>query len=155
MGASVILQVLLWLNTWFLTCPHESAKENILVRLLRKTGWILLSALSFLLLGLAFVPVLFPVVLVVAIPLALFMVALLWRARRQGEFERLSSDPTGPVRRIESRILRRSIFAIATSLILYTLLWLHSQFFYIGPLKRDQEPFRQDAIEQFREGQKP
>lgn len=125
------------------------------MRLLRKTGWILLSVLSFLLLGLAFVPVLFPVVLAVAIPLALFMVALLWKARRQGEFERLTSDPTGPVRRIESRILRRSIFAMGTSVIVYVLLWLHSQFFYIGPLKRDQEPFRQDAIEQFREGQKP
>lgn len=123
----------------------------MVVRWYRKTGWLLLTALSFVLLGLALIPILFPVVLALGIPLAGAMVFLLWRARRRGELQPQSMDPTGPVQRPESRILRRSLFAMGMAVVLYALLWLHSHFFYIIPLKQEQEPFRQDAIEQFQE----
>mgnify|MGYP006996006135 CR=1 FL=1 len=98
-----------------------------------------MSLLSMLLVVLAFVPVLFPFVVVIAALLALFMVFRLRTVMTD------SNDPTGPGKRIESRILRRSMFAAALSLVLYIGFWLYTQFFYILPLKQDQEPFRDDA----------
>ncbi|MBW7859143.1 MAG: hypothetical protein H3C43_12815 [Leptonema sp. (in: Bacteria)] len=101
--------------------------------------------MSFILLALAFIPILFPIVIGFSALLSVTMILLLWQAQKKGEFTKTNSDPTGPVSRIESRILRRSILAAAISVFLYCIFWIWTQFFYILPLKKSQEPFRQDS----------
>lgn len=113
------------------------------MQILKSTTFVFLSILSFAILILAFIPIFFPIVVVLAGSLSILMGLLLWRAQNKGEF--IKQDATGPVARVESRILRRSILAVGISVLLYCILWIWTQFFYILPLKESQEPFRQDS----------
>lgn len=108
------------------------------------------SLLSLLATILALIPVLLPVVCLVALISSLAILGLcagealeegpIWRRAWNGFFR---------------RPLRRSARAIGIALVLYGAVWLHSELFYVGPLKRDQEPFRKDAAEQLKENAAP
>lgn len=99
---------------------------------------------------LAFIPVLFPVVLIMGVLVCLTVVSFF----REGA----SVDADTGIRLFRfpgfgkgTNPLTRSILAMVVSLGLYLVLWLHSQLFYVGPLKKDQEPLRRDAFERMRE----
>lgn len=117
---------------------------------MRPAAYRLASLLSILAMALAFIPVLLPAVCVLAALVAVLVLGS--TAGPQTEVKTLWSQVWGGS---GSRPFRRSIRAVAISAILYGLLWVHSELFYVGPLKRDQEPFRKDAVEQLKEHSAP
>lgn len=94
---------------------------------------------------LAFVPVLWPVVLVLGLLTAAFALYLARKKYPDEKWKELLGRI--PLDR-DLKTARRSIFAVGLNLLLYAIIAGHSYIFYIWPLKNDLNPvIEQDKSE--------